>query len=162
MKNIRTIVIDQLYNLVAGILYAVSICYFAKNVYSKVEKLITLCILVMIVSFYATLIGVGGPDWGAFGSGLIGFKIPEFTRRMENRPDRTIVPFHSLARFTVDDDSSPVPDRSLLRRDTRQNRKRIGGSLRFHAVIDRQSEEIFLLWRGFRNAAGEVPPIPFA
>ena len=31
MKNIRTIVIDQLYNLVAGILYAVSICYFAKN-----------------------------------------------------------------------------------------------------------------------------------
>lgn len=31
MKNIRTIVIDQLCNLVAGILYAVSICYFAKN-----------------------------------------------------------------------------------------------------------------------------------
>lgn len=31
MKNIRTVVIDQLYNLVAGILYAVSICYFAKN-----------------------------------------------------------------------------------------------------------------------------------
>lgn len=31
MKNIRTIVIDQLYNLAAGILYAVSICYFAKN-----------------------------------------------------------------------------------------------------------------------------------
>lgn len=59
--------------MIAVVLY----CYFAKNVYSKVEKLITLCILVMIVSFYATLIGVGGPDWGAFGSGLIGFKIPE-------------------------------------------------------------------------------------
>ena len=52
-------------------------CYFAKNVYSKVEKIITLCILVMIVSFYATLIGVGGPDWGAFGKGLVSFEIPE-------------------------------------------------------------------------------------
>ena len=52
-------------------------CYFAKNVYSKVEKIITLCILVMIVSFYATLIGVGGPDWGAFGKGLVSFGIPE-------------------------------------------------------------------------------------
>lgn len=52
-------------------------CYFAKNVYSKVEKIITLCILVMIVSFYATLVGVGGPDWGEFGKGLVGFRIPE-------------------------------------------------------------------------------------
>ena len=51
-------------------------CYFAKNVYSKVEKVITLCILGMIVSFYATLIGVGGPDWGAFGKGAVGFAIP--------------------------------------------------------------------------------------
>lgn len=59
--------------MIAIVLY----CYFAKNVYSKVEKLITLCILVMILSFYATLIGVGGPDWGQFGAGLIGFKIPE-------------------------------------------------------------------------------------
>ena len=37
-------------------------CYFARNVYSKVEKIITLCILVMILSFYITLVGVGGPD----------------------------------------------------------------------------------------------------
>ena len=59
--------------MIAIVLY----CYFAKNVYSKVEKLITLCILVMILSFYATLIGVDGPDWGQFGAGLIGFKIPE-------------------------------------------------------------------------------------
>jgi len=59
--------------MIAIVLY----CYFAKNVYSKVEKLITLCILVMILSFYATLIGVGGPDWDQFGAGLIGFKIPE-------------------------------------------------------------------------------------
>ena len=59
--------------LIAVVLY----CYFAKNVYSKVEKLITACILVMIVSFYATLVGVGGPEWGSFGKGLVGFQLPE-------------------------------------------------------------------------------------
>lgn len=59
--------------LIAVVLY----CYFAKNVYSKVEKLITACILVMIVSFYATLVGVGGPEWGEFGKGLVGFRLPE-------------------------------------------------------------------------------------
>ena len=59
--------------MLAVVLY----CYFAKNVYSKVEKIITLCILVMIVSFYATLIGVGGPEWGEFGKGLVSFKVPE-------------------------------------------------------------------------------------
>lgn len=31
MKNLRVFLIDQLYNIVAGILYAVSICYFAQN-----------------------------------------------------------------------------------------------------------------------------------
>ena len=51
-------------------------CYFAKNVYSKVEKIITVCILGMIVSFYATLIGVGGPDWSQFGKGVVGFALP--------------------------------------------------------------------------------------
>lgn len=60
----------------AIMLAVVVYCYFAKNVYSKVEKVITLCILGMIVSFYATLIGVGGPDWGAFGKGAVGFAIP--------------------------------------------------------------------------------------
>lgn len=52
-------------------------CYFARNVYSKVEKIITLCILVMILSFYITLVGVGGPDPVALGKGLVGFQIPE-------------------------------------------------------------------------------------
>lgn len=52
-------------------------CYFAKNVYSKVEKIITLCILVMIIAFYVTLVGVGGPDWGTLGQGLVSFRIPE-------------------------------------------------------------------------------------
>lgn len=52
-------------------------CYFAKNVYSKVERIITICILVMIVSFYATLVGVGGPDAGALAKGFVSFKMPE-------------------------------------------------------------------------------------
>lgn len=59
--------------LIAVVLY----CYFAKNVYSKVEKLITACILVMIVSFYATLIGVGGPDGKELSKGFFGFRLPE-------------------------------------------------------------------------------------
>lgn len=59
--------------MLAVVLY----CYFAKNVYSKVEKLITLCIVAMIVSFYATLIGVGGPDWAGFGKGMFSFRTPE-------------------------------------------------------------------------------------
>lgn len=59
--------------MIAVVLY----CYFAKNVYSKVEKIITLCIVVMIVAFYVTLVGVGGPDAGELGKGLVGFKIPE-------------------------------------------------------------------------------------
>ena len=50
--------------------------YFARNVYSKVEKLITACIIVMILAFYATLVGVGGPDGAEFGKGLFGFKVP--------------------------------------------------------------------------------------
>ena len=58
--------------MIAIVLY----CYFAKNVYSKVEKLITLCIIVMIISFYVTLIGVGGPDPAQLGRGLISFSIP--------------------------------------------------------------------------------------
>ena len=60
----------------AVMLAVIVYCYFAKNVYSKVEKIITLCILGMIVSFYATLIGVGGPDWSQFGKGVVGFALP--------------------------------------------------------------------------------------
>lgn len=59
--------------MIAIVLY----CYFAKNVYSKVEKIITLCIILMILSFYITLIGVGGPDPVKLGKGLISFRIPE-------------------------------------------------------------------------------------
>ena len=58
--------------LIAIVVYT----YFAKNVYSKVEKLITACII-MILAFYITLFGVGGPDGGELGRGLFGFKVPE-------------------------------------------------------------------------------------
>lgn len=50
-------------------------CYFAKNVYSKVEKIISLCIIAMILAFYSTLIGVGGPDFAELGKSFVGFKI---------------------------------------------------------------------------------------
>ena len=60
--------------------------YFAKNVYSKVEKLITACIIIMIAAFYITLFGVSfkatgengvvGFEGGAFFKGLFGFKVP--------------------------------------------------------------------------------------
>ena len=55
----------------------VTYTYFARNVYSKVEKLITACIIIMILAFYITLVGVGGPDGKEFGKGLFGFKVPE-------------------------------------------------------------------------------------
>ena len=55
----------------AGIMLVVLIIvYFAKNVYSKIEIGITICIIAMIVAFYVTLVGVGGPDWGQLGHGL--------------------------------------------------------------------------------------------
>ena len=37
-------------------------CYFARGVYSKVEKIITLCIVGMIIYFFATLVATGGSD----------------------------------------------------------------------------------------------------
>lgn len=52
------------------------ICYLTKGVYSKVEKGITLCIIGMIVAYYATLIRSGGPSWGGFGYGLTHWTIP--------------------------------------------------------------------------------------
>lgn len=59
--------------MIAIVLY----CYFANNVYSKVEKIITACIIIMILAFYITLVGVGGPSPVEFGKGLVGFKVPE-------------------------------------------------------------------------------------
>lgn len=61
----------------AILIIVVLYCYFARNVYSKVEKLITLCILVMILSFYITLFGVGGPQPVELAKGLFTFQVPE-------------------------------------------------------------------------------------
>lgn len=55
----------------------IMICYFTKGVYSKVEKIITLCILGMILCFYATLVATGGPVWGEFGKGLACWKFAD-------------------------------------------------------------------------------------
>ena len=52
------------------------VCYFTKGVYSKVEKGITLCILGMIIAYYATLVKAGGPAWGDFGYGLTHWTFP--------------------------------------------------------------------------------------
>lgn len=52
-------------------------CYFTKGVYSKVEKLITACIVGMIICFYATLVATGGPDWGELGSGFVHWQIAD-------------------------------------------------------------------------------------
>ena len=55
----------------------VLICYFTKGVYSKVEKLITICIFGMIICFYATLVATGGPAWGKLGKGMVTWKIAD-------------------------------------------------------------------------------------
>ena len=65
------------WKLGALIMIAVMIyCYFSKGVYSKVEKGITICIVAMIIAFYITLVGTGGPDWKASGEGLTHWMFP--------------------------------------------------------------------------------------
>lgn len=51
-------------------------CYFSKGVYSKVEKISMICILGLILAFYATLFKSGGPDVGAVTSGLTNWYFP--------------------------------------------------------------------------------------
>lgn len=51
-------------------------CYFSKGVYSKVEKGITICIVAMIIAFYVTLFGTGGPDWTASAEGMTHWIFP--------------------------------------------------------------------------------------
>lgn len=51
--------------------------YFSKNTYSKVEKGILVCIIGMILAFYATLIASGGPDISAAAHGLVSWRFPE-------------------------------------------------------------------------------------
>lgn len=51
-------------------------CYFSKGVYNKVEKGITLCIVGMIVAFYITLLGTGGPNAAELGKGFVHWTFP--------------------------------------------------------------------------------------
>ncbi len=51
-------------------------CYFSKGVYNKVEKGIILCIVGMIVAFYITLFGTGGPNVSELGKGFIHWTFP--------------------------------------------------------------------------------------
>lgn len=51
-------------------------CYFSKDVYSKVEKGILVCVIGMICSFFATLFGTGNFSWGSAGSGLTHWYFP--------------------------------------------------------------------------------------
>lgn len=51
-------------------------CYFSKGVYSKIEKGVSICVLGMIIAFYVTLVGTGGPDARALGEGLTHWSFP--------------------------------------------------------------------------------------
>ncbi|MGO4890424.1 Nramp family divalent metal transporter [Anaerobacillus sp. MEB173] len=51
-------------------------CYFSKGVYSKVEKISMICILGLILAFYATLIKTGGPDVNAMAHGFTNWYFP--------------------------------------------------------------------------------------
>lgn len=51
--------------------------YFSKNTYSKVEKGVLLCIMGMIIAFYATLIASGGPAAGPFFTGITHWQFPQ-------------------------------------------------------------------------------------
>lgn len=51
-------------------------CYFSKGVYNKVEKGITICIIGMIVAFYITLLGTGGPNAGELVKGFTHWTFP--------------------------------------------------------------------------------------
>ncbi|GLI20236.1 Mn transporter [Tepidanaerobacter syntrophicus] len=63
------------WKLGALIMLAVIIyCYFSKGVYSKVEKACLVCIIAMIISFYATLVSTGGPDLRELSYGLTHWK----------------------------------------------------------------------------------------
>lgn len=66
------------WKLGAMIMIAVLVyCYFSKGVYTKIEKGVGICVLGMIIAFYITLIGTGGPNAGAMVKGLTTWKFPE-------------------------------------------------------------------------------------
>ena len=52
-------------------------CYLTKGVYSKVEKGIMVCIVGMILAFFATLVATGGPNVGLMAKGFVTPQFPE-------------------------------------------------------------------------------------
>lgn len=57
-------------------LFVLVYCYFSKGVYSKVEKVSMLCILGLIVAFYATLVKTGGPNVNEMAHGFTNWHFP--------------------------------------------------------------------------------------
>lgn len=52
-------------------------CYFSKGVYTKIEKGVGLCVIGMIIAFYITLVGTGGPEPGQLFKGLVHWQFPK-------------------------------------------------------------------------------------
>lgn len=59
------------------VLLVTLVCYFTKGVYSIVEKIITICIIGMIICFLLTLVATGGPNPNELGSGLVTWGFPD-------------------------------------------------------------------------------------
>lgn len=55
---------------------AVLIVYFSRGVYTLLEKIVTVCVVVMIVCFFITVVGTGGPDLGETAKGFVLWKFP--------------------------------------------------------------------------------------
>lgn len=57
-------------------LFVLVYCYFSKGVYSKVEKVSMICILGLILAFYATLVKTGGPNVNEMANGFTHWSFP--------------------------------------------------------------------------------------
>lgn len=55
----------------------ITLVYFSKNVYSKIEKFATVCVIGMIIAFFYTLIKLGGPDLNSIVKSTIPPKFPK-------------------------------------------------------------------------------------
>lgn len=73
--------------------------YFSKNTYSKVEKGVLLCIMGMIIAFYATLIASGGPAAGPFFTGITHWQFPQGSLYFTHSLSSVLTP-PSLPAFT--------------------------------------------------------------
>lgn len=51
--------------------------YLSKDVYSKLERIVSILVLAMVAAFVITLFGTGGPDMGKAAKGITGFSFPE-------------------------------------------------------------------------------------